>query len=211
MKRPFYYSEANQIVKNRTFFERQHPLTDDFYLLEELVSHAISEEKKLCLDDLYSIETTTVFLYLKKTHAYYLEKLFPEIDALKSQLIDSKSRDTNKTLVLTYLINTFKKDTEAHIQLENNHFFPVVESWIESGSILFCDWVSIQGFMEQHDDNAQQLSPIIDYLNEYHESNLIGSLLNAKLKVLQADLAIHHQLEEEVLVPRLREYIKKER
>lgn len=204
MEATFEFSHAIDIVNKRSLFFANEQGDIDYSFLEGLVAKAISEKSEIQSDDLAKVSTSSIFLYLQKTHAFYTDKLFPEIDALLIQMKRIYQDRTNAVLVLTSLINAFQQDLKAHIFLENHHFFPVVESWLTSNSIVFCDWIAIQEFMKQHDDSSQKLTPLISYLQKYFDDQLVSRMLCQKLQILHTDLKIHHQLEEKVLVPRLR-------
>jgi len=203
METTFEFSHAIDIVNKRSLFFANEKDQEDYSFLQELVANAISEKSEIRSADLDRVGTSSVFLYLQKTHAFYTDKLFPEIDALLIQMKRVYQDKSNTVLVLTSLINAFQQDLKAHIFLENHHFFPVVESWLTSKSIVFCDWIAIQDFMKQHDDSSQKLTPLIAYIQSHFNDQLVGRMLTQKLQVLHVDLKIHHQLEEKVLVPRL--------
>lgn len=154
----------------------------------------------------FKLDPFLVYNFLRLSHVYYLDKKIPEIEQYIFLL--NKSNNSPKTRVLILLFNEYKKNLRNHIALEENEIFPLIQQIIESRSDdkLFCKSAQLRSqlatFYVEHADTEQELNYMRSLVAQLNFSERgISTVLSNQLALLEADLMLHHILEEEILIP----------
>lgn len=154
----------------------------------------------------FKLDPYLVYNFLRLSHVYYLDKKIPEIE--QYILLINKSNQSSEARVLTMLFNHYKYNLQKHITLEEKEIFPLIYQIIESrfDDKLFCNSAQLRSqlvtFYLEHTDTEKEL----DYIRTLVDEIQIGergevAVLSSQLTFLEADLKLHHILEEEILIP----------
>jgi regulator of cell morphogenesis and NO signaling len=153
---------------------------------------------------LMQFETSMVLEYLEKTHAYYLERLIPEIELNIYRFAEVLGIHHP---VIKHLISHFdlcKQDLVAHIQDEELFGFTYAKQLLINGvsSLNY----KIAHFESEHEHKEEQLGELLHFLkSNVSECEVLPfKMILSKLELLQRDLFIHASVEDEVLVPKVR-------
>jgi len=144
-----------------------------------------------------------IVAYLKNSHRYYSEEMYPNI----SKIIKDMS-DVNKYpemhLVEKFFEEYFSEVTE-HLEYENEVVFPYILNLISSNtSIKTTIDYSVSEYKEHHNDIEEKLDDlknlIVRYLPHQNDRELRRRLLFSLFE-LDFDLTIHSKIEDKILIP----------
>lgn len=154
----------------------------------------------------FSVSPFLVYNFLRLSHVYYLEKKIPEIEQFIALLMNSES--SPETRLLPILFYDYRIGLEAHIAFEESQVFPLIHSLIEARleDALFCKSAQLRAqlasFYVEHTDTEKDLGlmkKIVSSLQRQERG--VASVLYNQLSLFEADLKLHHVLEEEILIP----------
>tara|TARA_Y100000385_G_scaffold46503_1_gene43131 strand:+ start:3167 stop:3829 length:663 start_codon:yes stop_codon:yes gene_type:complete len=157
------------------------------------------------VDRLIRFDASMILEYLEKTHAYYLDKLIPEIELnifRFSQLLGGK-HPVVETLMNRFYV--YKQDLVAHIEVEEKLCFTYVKQLLVNG-VSTMDY-TIDQFVNEHEHKEDQLGDLLRFMRmNILESDVLSyKMILSKLELLRHDLFIHASVEDEVLVPTVRQ------
>lgn len=158
--------------------------------------------------DFNAFSDSEILDYLEFSHELYLNKYIPEIEQSIQMLIESRTEQQPKILLLGVLFRDYVLHLEEHIEMENNQLFPVIKRYIsqEDKSQKSQQYSALADFYKQHTDTEKDLKYIhalIEEINPNHEQKSIFQVLKSQIKWIETDLSIHSKIEEEVLMPRI--------
>ncbi len=167
--------------------------------------------------DLPFTDANTLLLFLKNSHVFYSEELYPKI----LDTIEAMAKvNTHKEMVLVqkFFIDYFNEVTE-HLAYENKIVFPYVLSLLkqienpkapnQSNSNY-----TVSEYKEHHNDIEEKLIDLKNLLIKYlpeQDDQTIRRKLFFKLSKLESDLAIHSNIEDLLLIPlvaKMENYLK---
>ncbi len=151
-------------------------------------------------------DTTTIITYLKNSHKYYSDEIYPNILGAIKQMAEVNNHK-EMALVPKFFVDYFNEVTE-HLDYENEVVFPYVLDLFEQvkdlkqtvGKIQY----SVVEYKEHHNDIEEKLndlkSLIIKYLPQKNDQSVRRKLLFL-LSELEYDLNIHSKIEDLILIP----------
>lgn len=192
-----------------------NPATNSEYLrsvnkqlghFKELLEHFYFNPIEFDPIPFFRLDPFLVFNFLRLSHEYYLDKKIPEIEQYISLI--RKSDDSPKARVLSFLFNDYKNHLAKHIAFEEKKIFPLIRKIIESRTEdkLLCQSTQLRtqlvSFYLEHSDTEKDLHHIKELVNNLNPNERgVASVLTSQLELLEADLKLHHILEEEILIP----------
>lgn len=180
--------------------------------------YQIREELLLAFANLYNGRTSiaelnldaddaiTIINFLKTSHSFYSEQLYPEAMHLISQMEELNSHKEMK-LVMMFFTDYFS-EVRNHFDYENNTFHPYVQHLANNinnkTNHNFGKTYSVNDYQDNHDDIEEKLkdlkSLLVKYLPVDRDANVRRKLLML-LTQIQYDLMIHSYIEELILMP----------
>jgi len=157
-----------------------------------------------------------VVSYLLKTHAYYLERIIPEIENRINLLIQHSQLNKENFLLVKNFFEEYKKELYSHISLEEKYVYPYMIEISEAfhSKSLSSDLKKrineypIDSYEKEHSDIEAKLfdlkNILIKYLPTPNDSYLRNRILT-ELFTLEQDLSDHARIENIVLVPQITE------
>jgi regulator of cell morphogenesis and NO signaling len=148
----------------------------------------------------------TIIEYLKNSHRYYSEEMYPKILAIIKEMHIANNLQ-EMSLVEKFFREYFDEVTE-HLDYENNIVFPyiigiyetVINSKKPSDEIKY----SVNEYKESHNDIEEKLNDLknllVKYLPQKNDQPIRRRLLFSLLE-LEYDLNIHSQIEDYILIP----------
>lgn len=154
--------------------------------------------------------------YLRSTHRLYVDEMVPQIEAKIKTLAATCSEELKDKLVLLQnFFENYRSELQEHISHEDLEIYPYtlkVEEYFLLGkaSVEFLERIkanSIVAYSDQHNNLDEKLfdlkNIIIKYLPAPRNSKLCNSILH-DLFELEADLKTHDNIENRVLVPKIK-------
>lgn len=158
--------------------------------------------------------------YLTKGHQFYLQKKLPEIEQTIFQLTQILGFKNPFVLLINALYVEYKNELTKHIANEENYVFPYIRQLIKTSTVgirsasLLNGWSTLASFLESHTDTGKDLQKIQQLILNYKDNSELKFILNrfaTQLYLFENDLFIHHQIEEEVVLPKALEIELKRR
>lgn len=151
-------------------------------------------------------ETLTIVNYLKNSHNYYSEEIYPNILGIIRKM-NSANSHKEMALVEKFFGDYFNEVIE-HLNYENETVFPYIvglyESVVVSNKPYGVQEYSVADYKEQHNDIEEKLNDLnnllIKYLPQNEDLPLRRKLL-LSLFELEYDLNIHSKIEDLILIP----------
>lgn len=154
--------------------------------------------------DFNSFEIKSILDYLKKSHDYFLNSVLFEIERNIDLLI--KNNDKPEMLMVKDFFNNYKSEVLHHFDYENNTVFPYVHSLLADDD-SFREF-SINEYHEHHDDIEETLYELkrllIQHLPAHNDIEIRRKILH-DLSDLESDLNIHTIIENEIIIPLVKE------
>lgn len=173
-----------------------------FLVMANLYAGNIPEEKV----EYSSQVITTIILYLKNSHQYYLEDKYPLIKSCIKEI--NTLNDTPEILMIGKFFDKYFIEVREHLDYENNILFPYVTGLDESlngkGDGMFQNNFRVSDYREHHDDIEEKLEDLNNLLIKYMPQRNDGKArrrLLFYLFELEYDLRIHSLVEESLLIP----------
>lgn len=175
---------------------RQYGLDEEFFLMLCQIYH----NPKFAPDSnrLTHAALPQILRYLKASHNYYIQTLFPQLEAMFSQTVMQLS--TEHQQILKHFYQEYQEEAIRHFDYEESHVFPYVEHLIACGGRCSNSF-HIQQFSENHTDIDSKLHDLkcifIKYIPSAPSSwNLLHTIFH-----LEDDLLRHTVVEDSVLTP----------
>ena len=141
-------------------------------------------------------------IYLKKSHAIFLEYKLVNIRRKLSNVFEDK---TNKVQVLMLdFFDKYYNEVLEHMSYENEVVFPYIRSLINEDVE---STYSIDEFQERHNDIEGKVIDLKHLLMKYVDSPNQHLLHNILMDLYQAqdELAFHTMVEDKLVIPRVRQ------
>ncbi len=179
--------------------------TDFFIQLLNLYRHPDSFEAT----DFKQYPLESILKYLKKTHIFFLRKRLPEIELTIKNLVQHYSEENPAFLLLNHFYSDYKTNLIKHIEEEEKHLFPLAQRIFEGKATSDEIENGLLRFEHEHNDYlGQSLKEASQAVSRHSSDNNEPSLFRvflSQIENFQQDLTIHHLIEEDVLVPRIKE------
>lgn len=148
--------------------------------------------------------------YLKRTHAYFLDYLFPNIRFHLLNAIDCSVKNEIAFLVLKFF-DEYVEEVRVHMEYEENTTFPFVEKLIEGEPVSIENW---QGrtkdshlVSKHHESIESKLKELKNLFIQYYPAKENNEKLNGVIiSIYQAEeeLMIHCMVEDNIFIPAVR-------
>ena len=149
------------------------------------------------------LDIPTLLRYLKASHAYFLDFQLPFI---RRELVDAVNPEDSLAPLILKLYDEYAQAIKSHMRYEEKTVFPYVESLIAGHTAFSYDILTYSRYHGQIDQKLREFkSIIIKYLPS---DPLHNNLLTAALYDLynhEEWLTLHAQVEENVLIPAIRQ------
>jgi regulator of cell morphogenesis and NO signaling len=151
-------------------------------------------------------EVISVINYLKNSHRYYSEEIYPNILSIIQQM--STTNNLKEMSLVEKFFNEYFSEVTEHLNYENNTVFPYIIGLYEQiinrdqaeGGIKY----SVSEYQEHHNDIEEKLNDLKNLLIKYlplKNDQTIRRKLLFSLFELEYDLNIHSQIEDLILIP----------
>ncbi len=158
----------------------------------------------------------TIILFLKNSHAYYLEEKYPQIRNYIARMFELNEQSS--ILMVEKFFDQYFAEVTEHLHYEDqvvfnyvNNLFDCMEPGHEAN--LPVDY-SVSNYQEHHDDIEEKLedlkSLLLNYLPLKNDQKIRRKLLFSLFE-LEYDLNIHTQIENDILIPlveKMEQYVK---
>ena len=158
-----------------------------------------------------------IITYLKNTHNYYLNKKIPEIQDMIDRLIeDNKDASFKELRLLQTFFKDYQQHLSEHVEREELVVYPYIlrlEQFVQQADPKHSKekedlrQYAIDRYVEEHDDIEGSLFELktlmIKYMPPVKNPNLCYKILG-QLGHLERDIQDHSNMENRVLVPRVR-------
>lgn len=187
-------------------YEKEELLSAEIQNFMNLVGNVFSNSSSKAFQNIEDYDPVLVLQYLRKSHRLYLNSTLCEIEQTLDWLALEIGSTSPYLKLMTLFLLDYRTQLTQHIQNEESQLFPLLDRLFAVGtSDLSKEEIStILCFQDGHHATEIDLLMLRRVLREYLGSGEHYSsfrvLLN-RLKSLELDLHVHHQLEEEVLLP----------
>lgn len=151
-------------------------------------------------------DVLTIVEYLKKSHKYYLNEIYPDIqNALKTM---KETNDIDEIKIIDRFFLVYFNEVREHLNYENEVAFPYIIDLYESVTgNMTCQFqrrYCVADYKEHHDDIEEKLDDLVKLLIKYLPNNndqQARRKLFLLLAELDYDLKIHTSIEDLILTP----------
>ena len=154
--------------------------------------------------DFNDTEIESILDYLKESHKYYSNTLLPKIEYYIDLLI--KNNEKPEMLMVRDFFHNYESEVLHHFDYEENTVFPYVEKLMIEDNLK--SEFSINEYKEHHDDIENTLYELkrllIQYLPAHNDFEVRRKILH-NLSNLERDLSIHTKIENEIVIPVVKE------
>jgi regulator of cell morphogenesis and NO signaling len=151
-------------------------------------------------------DISAILRYLKNSHRYYSEEIYPRILNTIGEMSQSENRQ--ETVMVKKFFDEYFSEVKVHLDYENETVFPYILHLHErlsgkagQGGIRN---YSVAEYREHHDDIEEKLDDLKNLLIQYlpmKEGRQMRRKLLFSLFELEHDLKIHSRVEDYILVP----------
>lgn len=152
------------------------------------------------------LDVLTVVNYLKNSHKYYSEEIYPNILGIIQQM--NNINNMKEMALVEQFFNEYFSEVTEHLNYENNTVFPYIlglyEQIINQDRAVGEKQYSVSEYQEHHNDIEEKLNDLKNLLVKYlplKNDQPIRRKLLFSLFELEYDLNIHSQIEELILIP----------
>ena len=148
-------------------------------------------------------DITEIIQYLKRSHQYYSDEIFPEI--INNIRLMSEYNNKPEILMVEDFFNEYKNEVDRHFNYENITVFPYILWLFENNKSNGAkNAYSVKEYKEHHDDIEWKLDDLkkllIQYLPQKNDYVIRRKILFALFN-LEKDLIVHAKIENEILIP----------
>jgi regulator of cell morphogenesis and NO signaling len=165
------------------------------------------------------IEIPTILRFLKNSHVYYTEEMYPNIRSIIAQM---KELNNHKEMELVEkFIDDYINEVTEHLDYEDKIAFPYMKTLHTHAikQIPFIDAVSysVHEYKDHHNDIEEKLNDLKNLLVKYlprKNDHKLRRKLFFSLTELEFDLSIHAKIEDLILIPlveKMEKYLKNPR
>ena len=151
-------------------------------------------------------DTKTIVDYLKNSHKFYSEEIYPNILRTIKQMAEVNTYK-EMALVQKFFIDYFNEVTD-HLDYENKIVFPYVsdlyEQIVNSKNLEISTQYSVLEYKDHHNDIKEKLNDLKNLLIKYlpqENDHYLRRRLILSLFELEYDLDVHSQIEDLILIP----------
>lgn len=177
----------------------------DTYTFLSIVNFTINGYRDADSDERLSIPT--LIKYLKACHEYYLDFQLPFI---RKELVDALDQNNNLAKLIMKLYDEYAHSIQLHMKYEEKTVFPYVESLLANHVTENYD---IDTYSKHHGQTDTKLRELKNIIIKYLPSDgLHNNQLSATLYDIYNNeewLALHAEVEDEILIPAIRRMEKK--
>ena len=152
-------------------------------------------------NQLNKTEIQTIITYLKNSHHYYSEEIFPEVIE-NIHLLSEENKMPGVSMVESFF-NQYKKEVDRHFEYEEDIAFPYILSLLDNEQNHKANY-SVKKYKEHHDDIEEKLDDLkrllVQHLPQKNDRIIRRKILFA-LFGLEQDLRIHAKIENDILIP----------
>lgn len=141
--------------------------------------------------------------YLKKTHEYFIGYFIPRLESMLDRLIGSGQENKKELKMIMSFYNKYKKELLLHIQDEEEHVFPFVKQFVDSGKTLSRSSLISS---KQHTDVEMELSDLKSLMLKYLEPDYKNEDFNELMAMIydfEKDITDHARIEDYILFPKI--------
>lgn len=148
----------------------------------------------------------TIINYLKNSHRYYSEEIYPNILETIKQMTNANNH--KEIILIEKFFGDYFNEVIEHLNYENNIVFPYItglyEKIVDLKKPLNYKKYSVEEYKEHHNDIEEKLNDLknllIKYLPKKNDQQIRRKLL-FNLFELEYDLSIHSKIEDYILIP----------
>ena len=180
-------------------------LNENFFLA---IVNTYSNENYFPETDLLTFSPKLIVDYLQKTHFYYFDYLFPEVERRLDKMLASSITLSKDLQIIKQFYNKYKDELSNHIQEEETKVFPYIvaltNAW-ESGDEIPAKFskYEMKSFEQEHTNVDQKIydlkNIIIKYLHPTYNDNDCNSFLYSIFQ-FERDLLDHARIEDKILL-----------
>jgi len=157
-------------------------------------------------DNFTYCEVLTVINYLKNSHKYYSEEIYPNILSIIQQM--NGTNNMKEMMLVEKFFKEYFIEVTEHLNYEDKIVFPYIiglyENITDQNSTGERKKYAVAEYQEHHNDIEEKLndlkSLLIKYLPLKNDQSIRRNLL-FRLFELEYDLNIHSQIEDHLLIP----------
>lgn len=151
-------------------------------------------------------EVPTILLYLRNSHGYYTDEVYPGIREIILGL--NRAGNSKETAMIEKFFMQYLSEVKNHFEYEEKTVFPYILQLHAtlSGKDLKEEFTgySVAEYKDHHDDIEEKLYDLKSLLIEYLpmiEGKQMRRMLLLKLYELEHDIRIHSRIEDYLLIP----------
>jgi len=188
-------------------------INEDFFLA---IVNTYTNKDYFPETDLMSFSPSLIIEYLRKTHQYYFEYLFPEVERRLARVLIGCEGDCDDLQLVKSFYEKYKEELSNHIVEEEETVFPYVLAITkahENNTAIDAKYkgYSIKSFEQEHTHVDQKIydlkSIVIKYLKPGYDDNDCNSFLFSVFQ-FERDLLDHARIEDVILTPKIMEIEK---
>ncbi len=168
-----------------------------FITIGNLFNGFLPDEKEIFTIE----EIKSILLFLKNTHSFYKEDIYPELLGYIQQLTN---KCQNKDVILIEkFFNDYFNEVLEHLKYEDEVAFPYFFTLLEGGESNNCNF-SVRDYFFHHSDIETKVTDLknlfLKHINIKNQHNTKRKFLETLFQ-LEFDLKVHSIIEEKVLIP----------
>lgn len=169
-----------------------------------VVNLLISEDIDGAKIDLQNISVSSLIMYLRDSHTYFLEFRLPLIRTKLVEAINFNNSNNAVAFVIIGYFDEYVAEVKKHMMYEEQIVFPYVEG-ILSGKIS--KEYNIGIFSKHHDKVEAKLSELKNILIKYYPAKTTNELNSVMFDIFSCaqDLASHNDIEDYLFVPAIKQ------
>ncbi|MFN8208270.1 MAG: hemerythrin domain-containing protein [Bacteroidales bacterium] len=170
------------------------------------VSKLYNEHSSKAPAALEHTDLPVILEYLKKSHAYYTDEIYPKIRNIIRQLCEVNNM--GEMLLVGKFFDDYFDEVKEHLDYENKIVFPYVTSLYEylqhHSDVVKPSGYSVKEYNDHHNDIEQKLDDLRNLLIKYlprKDDQQARRTLYFSLVELDFDLQVHARIEDLILIP----------
>lgn len=200
------YEAVNQNFNS--FYNSDLELNKPSRELTEIASQLDMNDLSGTVEKFEKFTTEDIIDYLVFNHHYYMTKKLPELQQSIEHVFGQEDV-SNLLRTLALFFGKYQKSLISHIKMEENVFFPMVKSLLNTSKEQLSKtkkWTSFVEFMGNHDpieDELKKVNLIIKEAVQGLKVPFAYSVFMNQIDLFEFDLRRHAIIEDEVLLPRV--------
>lgn len=156
-------------------------------------------------DELTAQDIPILINYLLASHSYYTEEALPYIQTTLHSLLQYTRDDETTQNLLKQFLQNYIQEVETHFQYETHTAFPYMHQLLQ-GEVPSFEQItySVNDYQQQHtniDETLQDLQCLLVKYLQFQEGVSLQRSLYLAIHTLGTDIAVHTQIENELLIP----------